>query len=94
MPEELRISGRDAVPRWHRVPAFSLSRGWGEGQEEGEKRKQEKGNVPQTLLCDCLHIVFSRDMRSAARDMLFENGGNPLFQARNREIGGASGGAR
>jgi hypothetical protein len=86
MREELRISGRGAVPVWHRVPAFSLSRGWGEGQEEGEKRKQEKGNVPWTSLSVCLHIVFSRDMARGARDTLLRNGGNPPSEARNREI--------
>lgn len=38
---------------------------------------QEKGNVSQTLLCDCLHIVFSRDMHDRVRDMVCGNGGNP-----------------
>lgn len=79
MREDLHISGRGAVPGRHRVPAFVLTRGWGEGQEEGEKRKQEKGNASLALLSDCLHIAFLRDMPRCARDMLVKTGGNPPF---------------
>jgi hypothetical protein len=50
--------------------------------QEERKGMQEKGNVSRTLLCDCLHIVFSRDMRDAARDMLAGSGGKPPFSAR------------
>jgi hypothetical protein len=84
MPELLRISGRGAVPGWHRIPAFILSRGWEEG---GEKRKQEKGTVSRQAPSDCLHIVFSRDMQRCARDMLLKIGENPPFSPRNCETG-------
>jgi hypothetical protein len=94
MREDLCISGRDAVPGWHRVPAFILSRGWGEGREEGEKRKQEKGTVSRQVPSDCLHIVFSGDWPRFARDRLIRNGGNPPFSARIRELLDDSGGAR
>lgn len=46
---------------------------------EGEKGMQEKGNVSSPLLCDCLHIVFSRDMVGRLRDTGERNGGNPPF---------------
>src|SRR3546814_20302516 len=72
-----------AVPGWYRVPAFILSRGW---EEEGGKRKQEKGTVSRQVPSVCLHIVFSRDIPRFARDMLARNAGNPPFQARIREI--------
>ena len=87
-------AGRDAVSSWQRVPAISLSRDWEEEQKGKEKRKQEKGNASQALLCDCLHIVFSRDIARAARDRQIQNDGNPPFLASNREIVGALGGAR
>src|SRR3546814_9537779 len=67
MPEDLRVSGWGAVPGWYRVPAFILSRGW---EEEGGKRKQEKGTVSRQVPSVCLHIVFSRDIPRFARDML------------------------
>lgn len=86
MLEETQFSGRDAVPGRHRVPAFSLSREWGERQGEGRKRKQEKGNASQALLSVCLHIVFLRDMGRRARDIRASIGGNPRFIPRNREI--------
>jgi hypothetical protein len=89
MLERPRFSGRDAVSVRHRVPAFSLSREWWEGQEEGRKRKQEKGNASRALLSVCLHIVFLRDMLLDERDTFLEIGGNPPFLTRNREIWGA-----
>src|SRR3546814_19078696 len=49
MLEKPQVSGRGAVSCWHRIPAFSLSRGWGKKQEEGEKRKQEKGTVSRQV---------------------------------------------
>ncbi len=79
MREELHFVCRDAVPNWHRVPAFSVSRGWGEGEKGREKRKQEKGNVPWTSLSDCLHIVFPRDIATMSRDRFSKNGANPPF---------------
>jgi len=91
MPEDLRISGRGAVPGRHRVPAFVLSRGEG---EEGGKRKQEKGTVSRQVPSDCLHIVFYGDMPRFARDMLAGIGGNPPFSARIREICGLGGRSR
>src|SRR3546814_19738078 len=91
MPEDLRVSGWGAVPGWYRVPAFILSRGW---EEEGGKRKQEKGTVSRQVPSVCLHIVFSRDIPRFARDMLARNAGNPPFQARIREIRNHSGGPR
>src|SRR3546814_18385455 len=91
MPEDLRVSGWGAVPGWYRVPAFILSRGW---EEEGGKRKQEKGNVSRQVPSVCLHIVFSRDIPRFARDMLARNAGNPPFQSRIREIPDHSGGQR
>src|SRR3546814_19185630 len=81
MPEDLRVSGWGAVPGWYRVPAFILSRGW---EEEGGKRKQEKGTVSRQVPSVCLHIVFSRDIPRFARDMLARNAGNTPFQARIR----------
>src|SRR3546814_19513742 len=83
MPEDLRVSGWGAVPGWYRVTAFILSRGW---EEEGGKRKQEKGTVSRQVPSVCLNIVFSRDIPRFARDMLARNAGNPQFQARIREI--------
>lgn len=83
MPEDLRISGRGAVPGRHRVPAFVLSRGWG---EEGRRRKQEKGTVSRQVPSDCLHIVFPGDIPRFARDMLAGIGGNLPLSARIREI--------
>jgi len=94
MLDYLRISGRGAVPVWHRVPAFSLSLGWGEGQEEGRRRKQEKGTVSRQVPSDCLHIVFHGDKPRFARDMLDGIGGNPPFPARIREICGHGGSQR
>jgi hypothetical protein len=94
MREDLSVSGRDAVPRWRRFPAFSLSRGWGEGQEEGEKRKQEKGTVSRQVPSVCLHIVFLGDIARAPRDMLARIGGNPPISARIREILDDAGDAR
>jgi len=80
------MSGRGALPTWHRIPAFSLSRGWGEGQEGEEKRKQEKGKASRALLSNCLHIVFLRDMPRRARDMPGRIGGKSPFALQNREI--------
>ena len=85
MREDLRISGRGAVPGWHRVPAFVLRRGEG---EEGRRRKQEKGNASQALLSVCLHIVFLRDMLLGERDTFLTIGRNPPFLTRDREIWG------
>src|SRR3546814_636344 len=70
------------------------SRGWGKKQEEGEKRKQEKGTVSRQVPSGCLHIVFHGDMPRAPRDTLDRNGGNPPFPARIREICGHGGRSR
>ena len=94
MRDDLRISGRGAVPGRHRVPAFVLSRRWGEEREEGGKRKQEKGTVSRHVPNVCLHIVFSGDSARRMRDMLVRTGGDRAFLARDREICGYRGGAR
>src|SRR3546814_10754358 len=91
MLEKPQVSGRGAVSCWHRIPAFSLSRGWGKKQEEGEKRKQEKGTVSRQVPSGCLHIVFHGDMPRAPRDTLDRNGGNQPFPARIRENCGHGG---
>lgn len=91
MREERRVSGRDAVPVWQRVPAFIVSRG---RQKAGKKRKQEKGTVSRQLPSICLHIVFSRDIAARPRDMVMQNTGNPPFFERNHEICSHSGGPR
>src|SRR3546814_11733156 len=62
MLERSDISGRDAVSVRHRVPAFSFSREWVEEQEEGRRRKQEKGTVSRQVPRVCLPIVFLGDM--------------------------------
>src|SRR3546814_16244137 len=73
MLERSDISGRDAVSVRHRVPAFSFSRGWVEEQEEGRRRKQEKGTVSRQVPSVCLHIVFLGDMALVPRDMFARN---------------------
>src|SRR3546814_16619819 len=82
MLEKPQVSGRGAVSCWHRIPAFSLSRGWGKKQEEGEKRKQEKGTVSRQVPSGCLHIVFHGDMPSAPPKNLDRKGENPPLPAR------------
>ena len=91
MPDSRIVSGRVAVPEGHRGSAFFLIRGGADRGEEGKKRKQEKGNASQALLCDCLHIVLLRDSGSAVRDMLAKIGGNAPFSKPNREIFGCGG---
>ena len=86
MAEVGLVSGRDAVPERQRVPVFFVSRGWRDRREEGEKRKQEKGNASSASLSVCLHIFLLRDMAGAVRDMLAEIDGNPAFFLRNREM--------
>src|SRR3546814_8645484 len=75
MLERSDISGRDAVSVRHRVPAISFSREWVEEQEEGRRRKQEKGTVSRQVPSVCLHIVFLGDMALVPRDMFARNGG-------------------
>src|SRR3546814_3222463 len=91
MLERSDSSGRDAVSVRHRVPALSFSREWVEEQEEGRRRKQEKGTVSRQVPSVCLHIVFLGDMALVPRDMFARNGGNLIFLARNHEIYGHDG---
>src|SRR3546814_3633844 len=81
MLERSDISGRDAVSVRHRVPAFSFSREWVEEQEEGRRRKQEKGTVSRQVPSVCLHIVSLGDMALVPRDMFARNGGNLIFRS-------------
>lgn len=53
--------------------------------EEGRKGKQDKGSVSRHCLSDCLHILFSGDIRLRLRDSPARNGGNASFPPRNRE---------
>ncbi|WP_151953457.1 hypothetical protein [Sphingomonas sp. EC-HK361] len=94
MPDRHIFSGRVAVPDRHRGPAFFLIRAGGSGQEEGKRRKQEKGNASKALPSGCLHIVFLRDMPRSARDMLVKIGGNPPFLLGNPEIHSPAGAQR
>lgn len=76
-------SGRDVVLGKHHVPAYFLILGV---VFEGEKGKQDKGNVSRTLPSDCLHIVFSRDMSLAVGDRLSRDAGNLPLLTQKREI--------
>jgi hypothetical protein len=56
-----------------------------DGYDAGKSGKQDKGSVSRPCSSDCLHIVFLRDMDSAARDLPFATGANPSFPCLLRE---------
>lgn len=83
MAEYRDCSGRDAVPKRYHLPACFFIR---RVVFEGEKGKQDKGNVSRTWPNACLHIVFSRDMEIAVGDMIFRDDGNPPLLTQKHEI--------